>query len=120
MDLQKNVGDSNDIEKNKIAAVLSYIGILFIVPLILAPDSKFARYHANQGLCLFIAEVIYGIISVILGWILGFIPIIGALIMLIIGLIRVVFLILSILGIVNAAKGEMKPLPVIGDFDLIK
>lgn len=120
MDLQKNTGDSNDIAKNKVVAVLSYIGILFIVPLILAPDSKFARYHANQGLCLFIAEVVYGVIQMILGWILGFIPIIGVVIMAIIGLLRIVFLVLSILGIVNAAKGEMKPLPVIGGFDLIK
>ena len=47
-----------DIESNKVYALLSYIGILFLVPIIAAPKSKFARYHANQGLTLFICAFV--------------------------------------------------------------
>lgn len=48
--------DRDDIAKNKGMAVLSYIWILFIIPLFAAKDSKFARFHANQGLVLFIVD----------------------------------------------------------------
>ncbi|EKD47008.1 MAG: hypothetical protein ACD_66C00259G0004, partial [uncultured bacterium] len=46
--------DKKDIEDNKVLAALSYIFILCFVPLLLARDSKFAQYHAKQGLVLFV------------------------------------------------------------------
>ena len=49
--------EQEDINQNKVMAVLAYIGILVLVPLLAAPNSKYARYHANQGLLLFIAEI---------------------------------------------------------------
>lgn len=52
--------DSKDITDNKVMAVLAYIGILFLIPLLAAPNSRFARFHANQGLVLFLAEVVLG------------------------------------------------------------
>ena len=42
----------DDIEKNKVMAVLAYFGILVLIPIFAAKDSKFARFHANQGLVL--------------------------------------------------------------------
>jgi len=50
--------DALDIEHNKIFAVLAYIGILFLVPLLAAPQSRFARYHTNQGIVLFLSILI--------------------------------------------------------------
>ncbi len=100
--------DSNE----KVYGVLAYIGILFIVPLA-AGKTEFSRYHANQGLVLFIADVIVGIISAIF----AFIPIIGWLISLVLSIAILVFM---IIGIVHAAQGEMKPLPVIGGIKIIK
>ena len=46
-----------DIEKNKGIAALSYL--LFFLPLIFAQDSKFARFHMNQGLILLLVAVIF-------------------------------------------------------------
>ena len=31
-------------------AILAYFGILVLIPILAAKDSKFARFHANQGL----------------------------------------------------------------------
>lgn len=122
MDLNKSNDyfDSKDIESNRIAAVLSYFGILVIVTLLIAPNSKFARYHANQGVCLLICEVVFGIARGILVGIFGFIPLIGAIVSGVLSLFGLAFLILSILGIANAAKGEAKELPFVGQFNLIK
>lgn len=100
---------SKDVEENKIYGVLAYIGILFIVPLLAAKDSPFAKFHANQGAILFIAGVAVNVVWIVpvLGWIVGFF-----------GWIAV--LILAVLGIINAANGKMEKLPLIGDFELIK
>ena len=48
--------DPQDINNNKGMSVLAYIGFLFLVPLLACPNSKFARYHTNQGLVLFLLE----------------------------------------------------------------
>lgn len=51
-----------DIEANKTLAALSYAWILCLVPLLGRRDSKFAQFHAKQGLVLFIIEIIAGLI----------------------------------------------------------
>ena len=94
---------------NKLLAAISYIWILFLVPLFAAKDDAFARYHANQGLVLFLVGIVIGIIGVI--------PVVGTIVALVGGLATFVF---AILGIINALKGEMKPLPFIGGIEIIK
>ena len=99
--------DAADIEKNKIMAVLAYI--IFLIPLLAAKDSRFARFHTNQGLVLFISAIIFSIVAVIpiIGWIIA--PIIGLLIT-----------VLAIIGIINALNGRTKELPIIGKFKILK
>ena len=100
----------SDVDQNKVLAIIGYLGILFLVPLLAAPKSKFAQYHAKQGMVLFIAEVVLyvaaGIITVVT---LG----LGSVLYMIVGLASLVW---TILGIINAANGQMKPLPLIGGF----
>lgn len=100
--------DPEDVQKNKLMAVLAYIGILVIIPIICAKDSKFAKFHANQGLILFILALVCGALAKIkvIGWIFG---ILGA----------VVF-IFAIIGIVYAIQGKAKELPVIGNWTILK
>ncbi|MBP3889097.1 MAG: DUF4870 domain-containing protein [Cellulosilyticum sp.] len=109
----------NSSGSNKLMAVISYLSVFSIVALIFSKDSKFVRYHANQGLCLLIAEVIVGIVKTVVCTILGFIPFIGGIVGIFFYLVGVFFLVLSILGIVNVAKDEMKPLPIVGGFKII-
>ena len=101
--------DPADVEKNKVMAILAYI--IFFIPLIAARESKFAMYHANQGLVLFLLGLAVGIVGTV-------IPVLGWFLILPFGYL--VVLVLAILGIVNSAKGEMKPLPVIGKISIIK
>ena len=113
--------EAEDISKNKIFAVLSYISILFIIPLLAAPQSKFAKFHANQGLVLFIAEVLSGVVSSVLTAIFTFISFsLGALIGALFSVVSLVLFIFAIIGIVNAAQGKAKELPLIGNFRFIK
>ncbi len=100
---------SIDINKNRIMAVLSYIGLLFIIPLIKANESPFVRYHLNQGIVLFIASVI-GCITVAIphvGWIVATV-------------INVINFAMLMVGVRNAIKGEAKELPLIGRIRILK
>lgn len=112
--------DPNDISQNKAMAILSYLSILVLVPILAAPDSKYAKYHANQGLNLFIVEIAYIVVESILGIIFGLIPVVGGILNGILGLVHIVFLVFAILGIINAANGDAKELPIIGKFRLLK
>ena len=107
--------DKKDIEENNVYALLSYIWILWLVPLLAAKNSKFAKYHANQGLVLFIVEMIAGIVF----GALSYIPAIGFIFSILLGLFELLCLVLAILGIINAVQGQAKELPVIGKFKLI-
>ena len=98
----------DDINTNRIFAVLSYIGFLFIIPLIAVPDSKFAKFHANQGLVLFIAELLSALLYLIpiIGWAAG-------------AAAGILLTVLSVLGLVNAIQGKAKELPFIGKFKIL-
>ena len=112
--------DKADIEQNKGMAVLAYFGPLVLIPILAAKNSKFARYHSNQGLALLIAAMVYGIAYGILStiiyaisWRLGFI-------VSILSLVSILFTVLAVIGIINAVNGRAKELPIIGKFKLLK
>jgi len=107
---------ADDAEKNKIFGILAYIGILCLIPIIVAKDSPFAKYHANQGFVLFLAEVA----TIIVTSAFVFIPFIGFIVYFLHLILLLVFTGVSILGIINAAGGKCVPLPIIGGIKLIK
>ena len=94
------------IDEGRIWAFLAYfLSIIgFILVLALKKDNKFAMFHAKQSLVLFIVYIAGYVV-------LMFIPILGWIVMMFWWLI---FLILSIIGIINALTGKEKNLPVIG------
>jgi uncharacterized membrane protein len=101
--------DPSDVEKNKAMGILAYI--IFFLPLLAAKDSKFAMFHANQGLLVFLLAIAANIVGTI-------IPFLGWFLILPLGNLAV--LAFTIMGILNAANGEMKELPLIGKYQLLK
>lgn len=111
--------DQKDIEDVKIVSLFSYIGILWLIPLIVCNSSKFAKFHINQGIILFLADIIVsvaiGVITPIftllfLGWVAAIAD----------AVLGILLFVLMIIGIVNAVTGKAKRLPVIGKFDVYK
>ena len=112
--------DPQDVQQNKLMAILAYLGILVLVPIFTAKESKFAQFHANQGLVLFICEAAYGVVyGVLRSILLGISHHLGFLVGLL-SLVYVAFVVLAVLGIVSAAGGKAKKLPVIGDYQILK
>ena len=102
--------EAEDIAQNKAMGILAYIGILVLVPIFAAKGSKWARWHANNGLVLAICEIA---VWLTLG-LLGLIPYVGWIFYLLESLASLAFIGLSVFGIVNAAKGKAKEFPVVG------
>ncbi len=90
----------SSVEDDKAITYLSYIGILFLIPMLTKKESDFAQFHAKQGLVITIGWVIGGFTVALFG--LGLLIYIG-------------MIILSIMGLINVSNGEKKDLPVVGD-----
>lgn len=99
---------TNDAADNKVMGILGYV--LFLIPMLAAPKSTFAKYHANQGLLLLILAIAVNVIG-------GLVPLLG---FILVPIGSLVVLVLFVMGIINASNGVMKPLPLIGNFTLIK
>lgn len=91
--------DKSSTDTSKIFAALSYLSILFVLPYIFAPNDNYAKYHAKQGLALFIASIVgdlvFGIVG--FGW-----------------LMTLAKLYLIYKGMTTALAGKDEPLPFIG------
>jgi uncharacterized membrane protein len=91
-----------DAANGKTMAMLAYL--VFFIPLLMDDMKKnnFVMYHTEQAIVLLIFNIVAGIVGTItcgIGLIL-YIP----------------WIIFLIMGIMNANKGECKPLPGIGSF----
>ena len=103
---------SNQPDCNKWFGVLAYLGPVLFVPMFVKKDSKFAQYHVRQGFNL----LVFWVAAAVLQFTIGFIPYFGEyFIRILCGVAEVGICVLSVIGIVHALKGEMKPLPWFGD-----
>lgn len=131
---ETNAMDAKEVSEGKGLAILSYFGLLSLIPYFVEKKNKFVRFHAVQGLNLFIVEVIYGIISTILTSTIKVSASCGAWgdfigmtckvtpwwIRLPLSLISLGFFALAIVGIVYACQGKAKELPVVNKVKIIK
>ena len=111
----------SEAQMKKGMAILAYFGILFLIPLFAAKKDPFARYHTNQGLVLFIFMVIFNVLSNVLTSILIEIsPMLVLIVSGVFGILTLLLCIFALIGIIRAAKGQMKPLPIIGGIRILK
>ena len=98
---QKN-SNENQVLEGKIFAVLAYLSILCIIPLVFKKDNPFALTHGKQGLVIFVGEGALFVIHIVLGaWVLKY------------GLFLLG--VCSFVGIISALKGDYIRLPLISD-----
>jgi uncharacterized membrane protein len=96
-------------DTNKWICALAYI--VFFVPIIIDGSNEEYKFHANQGLNLFLASVAVSIIG-------SFVPVIGWFLILPVG--GLFCFALAVMGVLNSINETMKELPLIGKYRLIK
>ena len=103
-----------------IMIVLSYLGILALIPLLVEKDDKEVQWHAKHGLVLLVAEVALFIVLSVLHAIVGAIPVIGCLAALIGVLISFVLtigiLVVHVVCIVKGVNGQRFMLPYVSEY----
>lgn len=87
-----------EVDVPRLMVAISYVNILFIIPLLTQRRSKFAQFHAKQGMVLFIIELILPFI--------GWIPVIG-------WLLTVIVILTAIVAIIRSYNGESWKIPFI-------
>jgi len=100
----------------KVTGIVAYITIIGWLIAYLAGDKEGAKFHLNQALTL-------GILSLglmLCGKILGIIPLIGWILALIINIVNLLVFVCIILGIVYAAQGQDKEVPLLGSIKILK
>ena len=122
--IQKNVSmderDNRDSRNEKLLSAIAYLGILVVVPFFMERKTQFVRYHLGQGVTLFAAEILYGIIYQLLVVMVLMVPWRLYLIVRIAGYVAFVFPVLALIGIINVLNGQEKELPVIGKIRLFR
>lgn len=99
------MADPNDItgvDQDHLVAALSYLGILVLIPLLFVnTKDPFVKFHAKQGLVILI-----GFIVAMFG--VGWIPVLGNLVLAMLALA-------SIAGLIQSLQGKRWKIPVIGN-----
>lgn len=90
-------------EEGRMAAVLAYIPFLCFIPLLNMKDNKEARFHARQGVMLFLIEIV------------GALFLIDGISDFVFKVILILAFALSVAGIIFAMQGKNYRLPIIGD-----
>lgn len=130
---QPYVTPDMDVQQSKGIAWLSYMGLLFLIPMFVRRQSDYTRFHVKQGVTLFAVELAYGVTYGILMAIINaifpghytysylyYLPSyyvhssVYNVFSFLLGLGYIFFLVVAIIGIVNAATGKRKELPLIG------
>ncbi len=101
----QSVGGDTVREQDKVMLILAYAPcLLCLIPLLTVKDSEFVKWHAKQGLVLTLGG---GIVLAVI----GMIPFVG----LITCLAGPGLLVVCIMAIMKALKGERWNLPVVSD-----
>ena len=131
MDTEDNTNyyDKEDIEQNKLMSILAYFGPLSLIPYFVSKESKFAQYHAKQGLNLFIIESVVGVFSYFLTLIFQISKMCGSWgcevftpfwITIPINFVQTIIGVIALIGLIYACQGKAKEVPILGKFKIIK
>lgn len=118
--------DTRDLQlEDELYSYFAYLGPFWFIGLMSGSRNRELRFHLNQGIVLFITEIC-GVVSVycinrLLGSLDGILGIIALWLgrLLWLGIIALFFW-LSVTGMLNVAKAEKRPLPLIGGIKLLK
>lgn len=103
-----NQNPSTGGQNDKVMGILAYLSILVLVPLLSSNKSESVKFHTNQGLVLLVVNIIGQIILSVLN------------LYVIIPIFSLAILALVIVGIMHVVNGEMKELPLIGGWKILK
>lgn len=102
-----------DKKTTGIVAYLTWVGLIIAYVM---GDREGAKFHLNQSLVIWLAGTIAGVVAKVLGWI----PLLGWVVALAMGIVGLFCAVCWFIGIVGAVQGNENPVPVLGQIQLLK
>lgn len=103
-------------QSKRILCAAAYFWFFFFLPLIALPGSKEAKFHANQGLVLFLYKIIISGLAATVTMTLRTGETLGA----VFDVLEILYPLLMVYGAANAYNGKMIELPLIGKIKILK
>lgn len=100
----------------KLTGIVGYITWIGLIIAFFAGDKEGAKFHLNQSLVIWLAEIVLAVIATI-G---GYIPVVGLIVSMLVGICQIVLAVFWVMGLISAIKEEEKPLPIIGGIQILK
>ena len=101
------------IEKGKVMSLLSYLSVLVLIPYFTEKTNPYVKFHAKQGINIFIYEAIFAAADAFISPIsafFGFITYVGSL----------ALAVCSIIGLVFVLTDEAKEIPFLDKISIVK
>ena len=97
---EAKVNHQQDIEDNRALAVIGYLWIFCLIPLLAKKSSPYAQFHAKQGVILALAWFFL--------WVIGIVPLLGWLIFF---FGSIALMVVNLIAIIKAWHGEEWEIP---------
>ena len=105
-------GGGGESSNRTLMIVLSYLGLLALIPLLMEKEDQEVQWHAKHGLVLFGFWVVLGMV---LG-LLSAVPVLGCLSLVVSLFVPIAALVVHIIAIVKGINGERFLIPGLSDF----
>lgn len=103
----------------KATNIVAYITLVGWCLAYFVGDRHNSRFHLNQALVLNLFFLVLRVASSVAGWLLGWIPLVGWLVMLALNLVSLAGFVLWIVGLVYAVQDKEQPVPLLGYIQLL-
>lgn len=102
-----------DKRATEVVCYLTWIGLLIAYVM---GDREGARFHLNQSLVIWLVGTIAGVVISAVGWI----PLLGWLVALAMALVELFCGVCWFIGVIGALQGTERPVPLLGQIQLLK
>jgi uncharacterized membrane protein len=90
--------------------VLSYLGLLALIPLVVEKDDREIQWHAKNGLIFFVADIVVSIVASIVA---HFLPCVGCVVPLV---VAAGIMVVHIMAIVKGLNGQRLIIPGLSEY----
>ena len=109
---QPAAGGGGESSNRTLMIVLSYLGLLALIPLLMEKEDQEVQWHAKHGLVLFGFWVVLGLVFSVL----SAVPVLGCLAIVVSLFLPIAALVIHIICIVKGINGERFLIPGLSDF----
>lgn len=100
----------------KTTDIVAYITPIGWIVAFFAGTKEESKFHLNQALVIWLFEIVVNIVSGILGWI----PVIGWIVSIILAIVSIAIFVFWLMGLIYACQGVEKEVPILGAIKFLK